>query len=131
MANAYNLQLRTPLLNKSVFETARTIPSHLRVSDSESKIPFRQAAGQVLDQKWIHHRKLGFPVPFRYYLQDKTIAQPLYDILRDPLTERFFRRETIDRYLDEHMEQARGRHTELYLIVAFMLWYKENFTDWS
>lgn len=131
MANAYNLQLRTPLLNKSVFETARTIPSHLRVSDSESKIPFRQAAGQVLDQKWIHHRKLGFPVPFRYYLQDKTIAQPLYDILRDPLTERFFRRETIDRYLDEHMEQARGRHTELYLILAFMLWYKENFTDWS
>ncbi|NLV98839.1 MAG: hypothetical protein GX034_03490 [Clostridiaceae bacterium] len=129
MANAHNLQLRTPLLNKSVFETASTVPSHMRVSERESKIPFRQAAAEVLDQNWIHHRKLGFPVPFRYYLQDKTIAQPLYDILSDPLTERFFRRETIDRYLDEHLKQKRARHMELYIVLAFMLWYKENFTD--
>ncbi|NLC40597.1 MAG: hypothetical protein GX763_06745 [Clostridiaceae bacterium] len=129
MANAHNLQLRTPLLNKSVFETARTVPSHMRVSDRESKIPFRQAAAEVLDQNWIHHRKLGFPVPFRYYLQDRTIAQPLYDILNDPLVERFFRRETIDRYLKEHIKQERARHTELYTILAFMLWYKENFAD--
>ena len=129
MANAHNLQLRTTLLNKSVFETASTVPSHMRVSESESKIPFRQAAAEVLDQNWIHHRKLGFPVPFRYYLQDKTIAQPLYDILSDPLTERFFRRETIDRYLDEHLKQKRARHMELYIVLAFMLWYKENFTD--
>ena len=129
MANAHNLQLRTPLLNKSVFETARTVPSRMRVSDRESKIPFRQAAAEVLDQDWIHHRKLGFPVPFRYYLQDKTIAQPLYDILNDPLVERFFRRETINRYLKEHIKQERARHTELYIILAFMLWYKENFAD--
>ncbi|MDD2426972.1 MAG: asparagine synthase-related protein [Eubacteriales bacterium] len=129
MANAHNLQLRTPLLNKSIFDIARTIPADMRVSASTSKIPFRKAAARLLDDEWAKNRKLGFPVPFRYFLKDKTIAQPLYDILNDPLVDRYFRRETVDRYLYEHLEQKRARHMELYVIMAFVLWYKDKFAD--
>lgn len=129
MANAHNIQLRTPLLNRSVFDAARTIPSQMRVSDRESKIPFRQAAARVLEDDWVHHKKLGFPVPFRYYLKNQTIAQPLYDILQDPFIELFFQRETVNRYLKEHLEEKRNRHRELYVILAFILWYKANFRD--
>lgn len=129
MANAHNLQLRTPLLNRSIFDVACRIPAKMRTSAVESKVPFRRAASRVLGRKWSEQKKLGFGAPFRYYLKDRSLAQDLYDILKDPLTERFFQREIIDLYLTEHLQGSRARHKELYAVISFILWYKDKFID--
>ena len=82
-----------------------------------------------MGRKWSEQKKLGFVAPFRYYLKDRNLAQDLYDILKDPLTERFFQREIIDLYLTEHLQRSRARHKELFAVISFVLWYKDKFID--
>ena len=64
MTMANSIELRVPLLDKEVFESARKIPSRYQIKDGQTKYMFRRIAYEKIPEEWAKRRKLGFPVPW-------------------------------------------------------------------
>jgi asparagine synthase (glutamine-hydrolysing) len=68
MSMAHSLEVRVPFLDRHVFGVAATLPLRLRVHGELTKVALRQAATTVLPHEIAMRPKLGFPVPFRSWL---------------------------------------------------------------
>ena len=68
MTMANSLELRVPFLDREVFRVASTLPTAQKVSHSTTKYALRRAIEGIVPEHVINRRKLGFPVPIRYWL---------------------------------------------------------------
>jgi asparagine synthase (glutamine-hydrolysing) len=68
MSMAHSLEVRVPFLDRHVFSVAATLPLRLRVDGELTKVALRRAAATVLPHEVAMRPKLGFPVPFRSWL---------------------------------------------------------------
>ncbi len=90
MAMAHSLEVRVPYLDREVYEVARRLPLSLRVRGEVTKVGLRAAAERVLPAEVAHRPKLGFPVPFRDWLEGDmgTQVRELFGSCDDPLLSR-------------------------------------------
>lgn len=73
----------------------------------------------------LEREKMGFGVPLKKWFTSQLIDY-YRDRLLSPLIDRFFDRQTVQRYLNEHMENKVDRSYEIWLILTFALWSQEN-----
>ena len=72
MSMAHGLESRVPFLDRGVFTTAKNIPLEEKISRTNTKTAFREAARRYIPEAAAQKKKLGFPVPIRIWLrQDK------------------------------------------------------------
>ncbi len=128
MSMAHSLESRVPFLDKEVFNVARTIPTHLRVSDSQTKITLRQASLCAIPKDWAQKEKLGFPVPLVLWLREKKYNDMARAWFTSPEAEKFFNTEELLKLLDEHMAGA-DRSRKIWIIWMFLLWYRIYFVE--
>lgn len=129
MSMAHSLELRVPFLDKVVMALAAQIPAKLRVNKSATKYALRAAAKEVLPEEWANRKKVGFPVPIRYWLRE----QKYYDIVKQTFASdiagQFFVRDKLLAYLQEHFTGKKNHARYIWTVYVFLVWYKKFFAD--
>ncbi len=124
---AHSLEARSPFLDHEFMEFAATIPSDLKVRGRTKKYILKQALQELLPETILHRPKMGFGVPidhwFRHELKDLA-----YDSLLGPpaLARGYFRREAVQRFLDEHTRGAANWHYLLWTLLMLELWHRTH-----
>ncbi|WNS74671.1 asparagine synthase (glutamine-hydrolyzing) [Bacillus sp. DTU_2020_1000418_1_SI_GHA_SEK_038] len=122
MTEAHLLDLRAPFLDKEVFEIASQIPSSLNIANGTTKYILRKAVEGIVPAHVLDRKKLGFPVPIRFWLKSE-----MYDwtrtIIRESDTDHLFHKDYFYRLLDGHYKDQYDNSRKLWTVLMFMLWY--------
>ncbi|MET7392960.1 asparagine synthase (glutamine-hydrolyzing) [Dactylosporangium sp. NPDC005572] len=124
MTMAHGLQLRTPFLDRAVFEVAATLPSELKVPprSHETKAALRRALAGVVPAAIVNRKKLGFPVPIRPWLRgemydwahgllDTSGAGDLLDL------------DVVRGLLRAHRKKEADHSRKLWTVLVFCVWH--------
>ena len=122
MTMANSLELRVPFLDPEVFRVASTLPLEERVTRDQTKVALRRALREIVPPHVLERRKLGFPVPIRFWLKDVMYGWAR-EIIDSSDTDHLLDRAYIRSLLDAHREGPRDYSRKLWTILAFMIWH--------
>lgn len=69
MSMANSLEVRTPFLDKEVFNVAKNLTDEQKINKGTTKYLLREAFSDILPEHVVNRPKLGFPTPIRVWLQ--------------------------------------------------------------
>nr|WP_315103704.1 asparagine synthase (glutamine-hydrolyzing) [uncultured Catonella sp.] len=127
MTMANSIELRVPLLDKKMWELARTIPVKHKVHNEITKYAFRKAAKNKLPEDWAKRRKLGFVVPFVVWIREEKYYKIVKEIFNKDFVSEFFDKEKINSLLDDHFNNIANNGRKIYTIFTFLKWYEIYF----
>ena len=118
---------RVPFLDRGVFTTAKNIPLEEKISRTNTKTAFREAARRYIPEAAAQKKKLGFPVPIRIWLrQDK-----YYGIVKKAFLSKeaqlFFHTEELMKLLDAHRAGREDYSRQIWTVYTFLVWYRQYF----
>ncbi|OUR99176.1 asparagine synthase (glutamine-hydrolyzing) [Gammaproteobacteria bacterium 42_54_T18] len=70
MSMAHGLEVRVPLLDHHVVESAFSLPTHLKINASERKIAIKELIKTKYGSMFTNRKKQGFSVPLRSWLKN-------------------------------------------------------------
>jgi asparagine synthase (glutamine-hydrolysing) len=122
---AHSLEARSPFLDHEFMEFAATIPSHLKVRGRTKKYILKRALADLLPEAILHRPKMGFGVPIDHWLRHE-LRDLAYDTLLGPrcLGRGYFRPQTVQRLLDEHVRGKASWHYLLWTLLMLELWHR-------
>lgn len=126
---ANGLEVRAPILDKEVFALTSRIPKKYLVKNRVTKYIFRQIANKIMPTEWAKRKKVGFTVPFRFWLKEEKYRDILKDIFSEDFVSEFFERDKLLVMLDEHFSGKKNNGRKLYTVYSFLLWYKVYFME--
>jgi asparagine synthase (glutamine-hydrolysing) len=129
MSAAYNLEVRTPIMDKEVFALASKIPTKYFIKNKSTKYLFRQVANKVIPEEWAKRKKLGFPVPFTLWLREQKYYDMLKNMFNEDFVSEFFVKDKLLTMLDEHFKNVKNNGRKLYTVYSFLVWYKVYFVE--
>ncbi|MDO4911846.1 MAG: asparagine synthase (glutamine-hydrolyzing), partial [Corynebacterium sp.] len=107
MTMANSLELRVPFLDREVFDIAQTIPYTQKITEGTTKYALRKAMETIVPPHVLHRKKLGFPVPMRFWLAGDELHGWALDQINESQTEHIFDKKALKEMLEEH-RQAGG-----------------------
>ncbi|WPP09657.1 asparagine synthase (glutamine-hydrolyzing) [Pediococcus inopinatus] len=120
---AHSLELRTPFVDREVYKVASTIPADLRIAHGTTKYILRKAAEGIVPDHVLNRKKLGFPVPIRFWLKDE-----MYDwarsIINESQTGQYLNKDYFLKLLEDHRNGVRDNSRKLWAVLTFMTWYR-------
>ncbi len=122
MANS--VEERLPLMDKNIVEFAFSIPASLKLRNGQGKYILKMAVKDLLPDKIIKRKKQGFGTPVDNWISNGDLKDIVIQKLSDSeLINRYFRKEKIDRLIQDlnHGETFRAR--TIWTIFALGLWY--------
>ncbi len=129
MSMANSLEVRVPFLDKEIMKVAGRIPLKYRVNKENTKFILRKAALRKLPEKWASKKKLGFPVPVRVWLREKSY----YDIIKaafcSETAKQYFKTDKLMALLDQHYQGKADHSRKIWTVYAFLVWYDQFFRD--
>ena len=127
MTMANSIELRVPLLDKKMWELARTIPVRHKVHNEITKYAFRRAAKNKLPEDWAKRRKLGFVVPFVLWIKEEKYYKIVKEVFNKDFVSEFFDKDKINKLLDDHFNCITNNGRKIYTIYTFLKWYEIYF----
>ena len=127
MTMANSIELRVPLLDKKMWELARTIPVKHKVHNEITKYAFRRAAKNKLPEDWAKRRKLGFVVPFVLWIKEEKYYKMVKEVFNKDFVSEFFDKDKINKLLDDHFNGITNNGRKVYTIYTFLKWYEIYF----
>ena len=127
MTMANSIELRVPLLDKKMWELARTIPVKHKVHNEITKYAFRRAAKNKLPEDWAKRRKLGFVVPFVLWIKEEKYSKIVKEVFNKDFVSEFFDKDKINKLLDDHFNGITNNGRKVYTIYTFLKWYEIYF----
>ncbi len=126
---AHSLEARSPFLDHEFMEFAATIPSDLKVRGRVKKYILKRALSGLLPEEILHRPKMGFGVPIDHWFRHE-LRELAHDTLLGPrcLGRGYFRPETVQRLLDEHIRGIANWHYLLWNLLMLELWHR-TFVD--
>jgi len=129
MSMASSLELRVPFLDKKVMEQAAALPHEYKINGKNTKYIFRKAANRTLPDEWAERKKLGFPVPIKFWLaEDK-----YYELVKSEFTsdeaKEFFDSDMLVSILDEHRSGKANNGRRIWTVYVFLVWYRRFFVN--
>jgi asparagine synthase (glutamine-hydrolysing) len=122
MTMANSLELRVPFLDPEVFRVASTLPVPERVTKEQTKVALRRALRDIVPPHVLERRKLGFPVPIRFWLKD-TMYDWAREIVHTSETDHLLDRAWVDRMLQAHRHGSQDYSRRLWTVLVFMIWH--------
>ena len=119
MANS--LELRVPILDRIVMETASSIPLNLKVTNDTTKYIFRKAAYTKIPKEWAMRPKWGFPVPFHYWIKEDKYYLKVKQVFSEEYVKKFFNQKAILKMLDDHKANKKPNGRKIYTIYCFLI----------
>ncbi|MDO4399526.1 MAG: asparagine synthase-related protein [Coriobacteriia bacterium] len=117
IARGTGLDIRMPFCDLRIFDIALRMPSKFKADAKHNKIALRAAASRVLPQEIAYRRKLGFPVPVRSWLADRTYNADIRRAFASETAQKFFNMDEITALLDAFEGRKPGVHA---------LWFKRR-----
>jgi len=123
MANS--VEARVPFLDHQLMELVASIPSHLKLKGSEAKFILKRAFADVLPEPIFRRKKMGFAVPVSRWFR-KELKEYAWDLLLDrrTLNRGYFRKEGIERLLQEHMARQYDHSAKLWALLVLEIWFR-------
>ncbi len=123
MANS--LEARVPFLDHKFMELVAGIPSHLKIKGSMTKFILKKAFSDLLPEAILKRKKMGFGVPVSRWFK-KELKEYVYEILMDSrtLNRGYFRREGIERLLDEHIASRYDHSAKIWALLILEIWFR-------
>jgi asparagine synthase (glutamine-hydrolysing) len=125
MTMARGLEARSPLLDHHLAEFVATVPASLKMRGKTLKYLLRRVASPYLPETILKRPKQGFMFPLGYWMKG-----PLLPVLRHLLStsvlieEGIFRREPVERLIEEHVAARADHHARLWMILNVEIWYR-------
>jgi asparagine synthase (glutamine-hydrolysing) len=125
IAAANGLELRLPFLDHRLVEHVSSLPDDERVRGLSTKWILREAARRVLPATLPRRRKLGWPARAKDWLRGE-LRESLGDHLTGAgaLTRRYYRGETLDRAIDEHIKGKKDNGPLLWTLLNLEIWHR-------
>lgn len=122
---AASLEVRAPLLDVSVLETAWRLPDRMKLHWGERKWLLKRVAARLVPAEVIYRPKMGFAMPLPRWFQGE-IGQVLERLLEDSMVARegWIVPKRVMRELQDHRSGKRDNHTRLWLILWLELWFR-------
>lgn len=117
---AVSLEVRAPLLDHVLMETAASIPSSLKIVRNQGKYIFKKAFTPILGSETVNRTKQGFAVPLENWFRDE-----LRDVMRDSirsLNGGILNPTYVKNIWDEHRRGQYDRSAHLWAVVMFHRW---------
>lgn len=122
MTMAHSIEVRSPFLDKKVFDVASQIPTSLKTAEGTTKYILRKAAEGIVPDHVLHRKKLGFPVPIRHWLKDE-----MYDWAKDIIyksgTNYLINKQYVSQLLEDHAQGKRDYSRKIWTVLIFMIWH--------
>ena len=120
---AASLEVRAPLLDVSVLETAWWLPDRMKLHWGKRKWLLKRIAARLVPPAVIYRPKMGFAKPLPYGFQGE-IGLGLERLLKESVAERvgWIESKRVIRELQDHRSGKRDSHTRLWLILWLELW---------
>ncbi|HEX9941674.1 MAG TPA: asparagine synthase (glutamine-hydrolyzing) [Thermoanaerobaculia bacterium] len=125
MTMARGLEARSPFLDHRLAEFVASLPVHLKMRGRRLKYLLRRVAGPYLPAAILNRPKQGFMFPLGYWMKG-----PLLPVLKHLLAtstlveEGIFRRQPIERLVEEHVAHRADHHVRLWMILNVEVWYR-------
>jgi asparagine synthase (glutamine-hydrolysing) len=128
MANS--LEGRSPLLDHTLMEFCASLPSHMKLRGRIKKHIFKRAVRDLLPPEIVHRPKMGFGVPLDHWFR-RELRDMAHDLLTGPRARArgYFRPQTVERLLGEHVRGARRWHYQLWNLLMLELWHRMFIDD--
>ena len=129
MSMAHSLELRVPFLDYEVMKVAGKLPTSLKVDKHTTKKALRMAALKNTPKRSTERKKLGFPVPIRVWMREEKYYNRLKEVLDRPYMARYFKKEEVDKLLQEHYAGKKDYSRKLWCLYCFGIWYGNFFEE--
>ncbi|RKQ33462.1 asparagine synthase (glutamine-hydrolyzing) [Oceanobacillus halophilus] len=123
MTMANSLEVRVPFLDREVFEVARSIPVDNKIADGTTKAILRKAAEGMVPEHVLHRKKLGFPVPIKYWLKNELYAWAK-NIMIQSETNQWINKAVVLSLLEEHAANHKDHARKIWTVLVFMIWHQ-------
>lgn len=127
IAMAHSLEARVPMLDLELVRFVESLPLAYRVSLGGGKIAHKRAAARHLAAAIVQRRKRSFRMPFGTW--SRTLWQErLRALLLEPPAAAWtwFRREGVERLLDEQFSGRRERSEQVFALASLFLWLRQS-----
>lgn len=129
MSMAASLELRVPFLDKYVMEQAQSLPHEYKINGENTKYIFRKAANKTLPDEWADRKKLGFPVPIKFWLREEKYCDTVKSYFESDYAKEFFDTDMLLKLLDDHYTGKSNEQRKIWTVFTFLVWYKRFFID--
>ena len=122
MSMAHSLEVRSPLLAKSVVELAFSIPSHLKVDGGKSKALLRRLAERYLPGEVHALPKRGFHMPADDWFRGRLRETFQREVLEDSGALEWIDPKTLNRLWNEHQSGTFHHGSTLWALWSLKCW---------
>jgi asparagine synthase (glutamine-hydrolysing) len=122
---AASLEVRAPLLDVAVLETAWRLPDVMKLHWGQRKWLLKRIAARLVPPEVIYRPKMGFALPLPQWFQGE-IGSVLERFLKDSVAERegWIDSKRVLRELGDHRTGKRDNHSRLWLILCLEIWFR-------
>jgi asparagine synthase (glutamine-hydrolysing) len=123
-----SLESRIPFLDHNVFAFSSSLPLSFKINKGTSKWILREILKKYIPENLINRPKMGFGIPLEAWLRG-----PLKEWADDLLDEKAIKEsgiltpKVVRHKWEEHISGKRNWNYQLWSILMFQAWYKENF----
>ena len=123
MSMACSIESRVPFLDHQFVEFAMSIPDNLKIRGTTQKYVLKKAAEDLLPAEIVQRKKMGFPTPLRYWLQQPS-ADPLIRALRRPdgLLAVYVQENEMERVIEAHRSGKIDATDRLWRLLNLQIW---------
>jgi len=125
MTMAHGLEARSPFLDHELVEFLAKVPANIKVQHSQPKHLMRKLAAEYLPAPILNREKQGFMLPIAYWFRTD-----LFPLISEKLEhshfvkEGLFKRQTVQRLLNEHRSNRHDHHVRLWMLLNLELWHQ-------
>lgn len=123
MSKAHSLGLRTPFLDKEVFSVAQRISADEKISQGTTKLILREAFKGFVPDRLLYRKKLGFPVPLKYWLKNELYAWSR-DVIVKSQTDYLINKDYVFQLLESHKNGRGDNARKIWAVLMFMMWHQ-------
>lgn len=123
MSQANQIELRSPFLDKEVYNVARMLPVEEKVNGGLTKALLRETFTANIPKDVVHRAKLGFPVPIRHWLKNE-IYDWAVQLIDESDTEHILHKSYVKKLLERHVSGKGDYSRKIWTVLMFMLWYQ-------
>ena len=123
MCMAHSIEARVPYLDYRLVEYSFSIPSRLKLRNSETKYILKRALKNYLPKDIIYRKKQPFQMPLDEWFS-KELKSYFFDLLEEPINSKLFNKRYIKKIFDNYGSSKLYYGRQLWSLGMFNLWHK-------
>lgn len=124
MSMAHSLELRVPYLDHLLVETFARVKPDMKLRGIVKKYVLKKVSERYFPKTFIYRKKMGFSSPMVIWLRNDLREYMSYLLNRQSIRRTgILNPDTVERYVNEHVQARHNHDMKLWSIMMFMLWY--------